>query len=129
ARLAMLETIREFAAVRLDHNPSFSASARRAHAEYFADWTSRQWDRLTGDERDAASEEMAGDVENIRNAWRHWVAERNLEQLGKFTDSLWLLYDARGWYHATMSLTTDLLDVLASTPSTPERVLEKITLQ
>src|SRR5207245_4461048 len=93
------------------------------------DWTQRQWERLTGEGRDAASEQMAADIENIRTAWRYWVAEGNLEQVGRFTDSLWLLYDARGWYHATVSLTTDLLDLLSSTPSTPERVLEQITLQ
>ena len=106
-----------------------SARARRAHATYFADWTQRQWERLTGEERDAASEEMATDIENIRTAWRYLVAAGDLEQVGKFTDSLWLLHDARGWYHATVSLTTDLLDLLSSTPSTPERVLEQITLQ
>jgi predicted ATPase len=129
SRLSMLETIREFAAAQLDADPELSAVARRAHAAHFADWTQRQWERLTGDERDTASEQMVSDIENIRSAWSYWVAERNFEQLGKFTDSLWLLYDARGWYHATVSLTTDLLELLSSTPSTPERVLEQITLQ
>jgi predicted ATPase len=129
SRLLMLETIREFAAARLDEDPKFSAAACRAHAAYFADWAQRQWEHLTGDARETASEQMARDIENIRTAWRYWVAERNFEQLGKFTDSLWLLFDARGWYHATVSLTTDLLELLASTPSTPERVVEQITLQ
>jgi tetratricopeptide (TPR) repeat protein len=50
-------------------------------------------------------------------------------QLGKLTDSLWLLNDLRGWYHATVVLTTDLLRLLSSTSSTPERALEEITLQ
>ena len=59
------------------------------------------------------------------------IGSRNgtCEQLGKFTDSLWLLYDAHGWYHATVQLTTDLLQVLALTESTPERAREEITLQ
>jgi predicted ATPase len=129
SRLSMLETIREFAVARLDEDPDLIATARRAHATYFADWTQLQWEHLTGDGRDTASEQMVRDIDNIRTAWRYWVAERDFEQLGKFTDSLWLLYDARGWYHATVSLTTDLLELLASTPSTPERVLEQITLQ
>src|SRR5207302_8284151 len=80
-RLLMLETIREFAAARLDEDPELSARARRAHATYFADWTQRQWERLTGEERDAASEEMATDIENIRTAWRYWVAAGDLEQV------------------------------------------------
>jgi predicted ATPase len=129
SRLLMLETIREFAAARLDEDSASSAAARRAHAEYFADWTQAQWEHLTGDGRDGASERMARDIENIRTAWRYWADEGHFEQLGKFTDSLWLFYDARGWYHATASLTTDLLELLSSTPPTPERVLEQITLQ
>jgi predicted ATPase len=129
SRFSMLETIREFATAQLGEDPELSAACRRAHAAHFADWTQRQWERLTGDGRDTASEQMVSDLENIRAAWQYWVAEKNFEQLSKFTDSLWLLYDTRGWYHATVSLTTDLLDLLSSTPSTHERVLEQITLQ
>jgi predicted ATPase len=129
ARFSLLQTIREFAAARLHQDSELSAACRRAHSEHFADWTQRQWERLTGDARDAASEQMVGDLENIRTAWNFWFSEKNFEQLGKFTDSLWLLYDTRGWYHATVSLTTDLLELLSSTPSTPERAIEQITLQ
>ncbi len=128
-RLLMLETIREYAADRLEADSGFSAVAHRAHATYFSDYTQRQWERLTGYGREAALGEMAVDIENVRTAWRYWVGERDLEQLGKFVDSLWLLYDVRGWYHATVDLTTDLLNVLSSTPSTPELAQEEILLQ
>jgi tetratricopeptide (TPR) repeat protein len=40
-----------------------------------------------------------------------------------------LLYDARGWYRDTVGLTNNLLNVLASAPSTPERAEQKIMLQ
>jgi predicted ATPase len=129
SRFVMLETIREFAAARLEEDPQWSAAVRRSHAAYFAGWTQRQRERLTGDERDTASGQMAADIENIRTAWRFWASERDFDQLGRFTDSLWLLYDARGWYHATVSLTTDLLDLLSATPATPESAVERITLQ
>jgi hypothetical protein len=128
-RLVMLETIREFAAGRQDEDPQQSAEARRAHATYFADWTHRQWERLTDDRREAACAAMDADIENIRAAWRHWVAEADFEQLGKLTDSLWLLNHLRGWNHATVALTTDLLQLLSSSSTTPERALEEITLQ
>ena len=129
SRFFMLETIREFAAARLEGDPEWSAAARRSHATYFAGWTQRQRERLTGDERETAAGQMASDIENIRTAWRFWASERDFDQLGRFTDSLWLLYDARGWYHATVSLTTDLLDLLSATPATRERAVERITLQ
>ncbi len=128
-RLIMLETIREYAAERLEQDSEFSATARRAYATYFADFTQRQWERLTGQARETALREMESEIENVRTAWRFWVEERDLEQLTKFVNSLWLLYDARGWYQDTVSLTNDLLNVLASTPSTPESVQEEIMLQ
>jgi predicted ATPase/class 3 adenylate cyclase len=128
-RLLMLETIKEYAAERLADLPEFCAAAYRAHASYFADFAQRQWERLTGQQREPALAAMAADIENLRVAWRYWVAERDLDQLNKLVDSLWLLYDARGWYHATIELTTDLLDVLASSPSTPERAAQEVTLR
>lgn len=128
-RLTMLETIREYATARLDEDATFSAAVCRAHANYFADYAQAQWQALTGAGRETALAQLDAEIENIRTAWRYWVAERNLEQLHKFTDSLWQLYDARGWYHATVALTGDLLQVLSSTESTPERALQEIVLQ
>jgi predicted ATPase len=128
-RLIMLETIREYAAERLEQDAGFSAAARRAYATYFADFTKRQWKRLIGEGRETALREMESEIENVRIAWHYWVEARDLEQLTKFVNSLWLLYDARGWYHDSINLTNDLLNVLASTPSTPERVQQEIMLQ
>jgi predicted ATPase len=128
-RLLMLETIREYAAERLESDSAFQAAAQRGHADYFAEFTQRQWERLTGSEREAALEELSSDLENVRTAWRYWVENKDLDQLGKLVDSLWLLYDVRGWYHATVGLTTDLLEVLSTTPSTPELVQQEIVLR
>jgi predicted ATPase len=128
-RLQMLETIREYAAEQLEEDSEFGAAARRAHATYFADFTQRQWERLTGFGREAALSELEGEIENVQAAWRYWVAEGNLEQLRKVADCLWLLYDARGWYHVMVDSTGDLLNVLVSTPSTPERAQQEIMLR
>jgi predicted ATPase/class 3 adenylate cyclase len=128
-RLVMLETIREYAAERLDDLPEFAAAARRAHAAYFADFAQRQWEDLTGQRREPALAAMAADLDNLRLAWDHWAAASDLDQLNKLIDSLWLLYDARGWYHATIELTTDLLNVLSSSESTPERAAQEVTLR
>jgi predicted ATPase len=129
SRLQMLETIREFATARLEEDKAFTAAARRAHATFFAEFTASQWAQLTGEGRERALTVLTVELENIRTAWRFWAAEGNLEQLSKFTDCLWLLYDARGWYHATVELTTDLLKVLSTTVSTPERARQEIMLQ
>jgi tetratricopeptide (TPR) repeat protein len=129
ARLSMLETIRAFASEQLVDLPDLRARTQRGHAEYFAEWTLEQCRGLAGDEREAASERMAADIENLNAAWRYWVADGDFEELGKLTDGLWLLYNARGWYHETASLITDLLEVLSSTPSNQERLIQQILLQ
>jgi predicted ATPase/class 3 adenylate cyclase len=128
-RLLMLETIREYAEERMDDDPEFHAAAYRTHAIYFAGFAQRQWGRLTGSDWETALQELSIDRENLRRAWGYWVEKKDLEQLGKFVDSLWLLYDMRGWYHATVDLTTDLLDVLSSIPSTPELAQQEIVLR
>jgi predicted ATPase/class 3 adenylate cyclase len=129
SRLVMLETIREYAAERLDELAEFAAAARQAHAAYFADFAKRQWQDLTGQRREAALAAMTADIDNLRLAWRHWVAQRDRVQLNKLVDSLWLLYDARGWHQETIGLTNDLLDILSSATSTPDRATQEITLR
>jgi predicted ATPase len=128
-RLSMLETIRAFAAERLDDDGRAREAGRRAHAEYFADWSLDHCEKLTGEDRESASERMAADMENLTAAWAYWLAVGDFEQLGKLADGLWLLYNVRGWYHETTRLVTDLLAVLSSTPSSEERVADQIVLQ
>jgi predicted ATPase len=129
ARLVMLETIREYAAEQLDEQAEFGAATRRAHAAYFADFAHRQWEDLTGDRRDAALAAMTANLENLRLAWRHSMGERDLDQLNKLLDSLWLLYDAQGRYQATIDLASEVLDVLSSAPANPERALQELTVR
>jgi predicted ATPase len=127
-RLSMLETIREYASELLEEEPELAGSARRAHAEHFADFARSRREHLYGPERDDTLDELASELGNLLSAWRYWVAAGDLEQLEKLLDALWVLDDARGWYHATVELTNDLLGVLAAVPSTPERAREEITL-
>jgi predicted ATPase len=128
-RLQMLETIREYAADRLNADPELDKSVCQAHATYFANFAQLQWQRMVGHEREEALEAMTAEVENLKIAWRYWATNDDLEQLQKMVDGLWLLYDGRGWYQATVELTTDLLDILSTTPSTPEQAQQEIVLQ
>ncbi len=128
-RLRMLETIREYASDCLKADPDLYVAASRAHAAYFADLTQQQWQRMAGYERETAMEEMTVDIENLKIAWRYWAAERDLAQLNTMVNGLWLFYDRRGWFQETIGLTTDLLDILSSTPTSPEQARQEIMLQ
>jgi predicted ATPase/class 3 adenylate cyclase len=128
-RLSMLETIREYAAERLEEEPELSVAARRAHAEYFSDFASRTHDRLYGPERKHTLGALESEIGNLLTAWRHWVAEGDLEQLNKLVQALWVLHDARGWYHAAVGLTKDMLGVLSTVPSSPDRAGDELMLR
>jgi predicted ATPase/DNA-binding SARP family transcriptional activator len=128
-RVEMLETMREYAAERLDKQPEFAANTRRAHAAYYAAFARRQWEKLAGDGREAALAALTANSENLRLAWRYWIGEADLSQLDALVDSVWRLYDSRGWYDATIELTNELLTVMASTPRTAERAMREVTLR
>jgi tetratricopeptide (TPR) repeat protein len=72
---------------------------------------------------------MAADIANLRIAWAYWLAEGDLEQLEALADSLLILNDARGWYHDTVGLTTDMLAVLGTGETSPARVGQEIALR
>jgi predicted ATPase/class 3 adenylate cyclase len=129
SRLVMLATIREYAAERLRARPEFDVAARRAHAAYFADFARGQWERVAGDGREAALAALTPNAENLRTAWRHWANERDLDQLNKLVESLWLVYESQGRYRATAELARELLGVLSSAPPTRERALQELTLR
>jgi predicted ATPase/class 3 adenylate cyclase len=128
-RLWMLETVREYAAEKLQQSRELAQAASRAHAEYFSDFAEARRTPLHGSARVDALDELAFELGNLLTAWKYWVAARDLEQLDRLLDGLWVLYDARGWYHAAVELATDLLGVLSTAPSTPERTREEITLR
>ena len=128
-RFVMLETIKAYAAERLEDQPELSAATQRAHATYFADFTRQQWQKPTGPQRELALTAIAADISNVRASWGYWVAVKDLAQLNKLVDTLWLFYDARGWYHAEVQVVSDLLGVLSSTPSNPERALQELMLR
>ena len=128
-QLSMLETIRGYAAERLAEEPSLSREARNAHATYFADFADARRGHVYGPERAAALEDLTADLGNLQTAWRYWVEAGDLERLDMLLDGLWVLHEARGWYHGVVELTNDLLSVLSTSPSTPERAREEIALR
>jgi predicted ATPase/class 3 adenylate cyclase len=127
-RVSMLETIREYAAERLDEDPALSEAARRAHAAFFSRFALDRRDELDGPSRERALDELSLDIDDLMTAWRFWVERSELEKLDELFEALWVLHDSRGWYTGAVELARDLLGVLSSVPSSPDRVKQKMTL-
>ena len=128
-RFWMLQTIREYAAERLRAAPEIETATRHAHAVYFSAYAQGLRDQLQGPDREHALEELESEIGNLRAAWRFWVRHADLEQLYLLLDGLWALHDAKGWYHAAIELTRDMLEVLATADPSPEHAAEEMTLR
>ena len=127
-RLAMLDTIREYAAERLAAEP-LAVDAAAAHADYFVEYAEATRLAAGADGRAAAVDELAADLGNLQSAWRYFLERQETAQLGKLLDALWMVHDARGWYHGAVALTNDLLGLLARTEPAADRAEEEITLR
>ena len=75
-RVGMLKTIREYAAERLDADVARADRVRRAHATWYTDLASRCRQDLVSTDRDDAVHQLGEEAENLRAAWRVWVAAR-----------------------------------------------------
>ena len=128
-RIVMLETIREYAAERLVAHPEYAAAARDRHARYFVE-DAAYVAALAGDPDGAAGNDaVALESDNIRIAWRHWVAQGDLDRLKQLKGVLWPFYDRRGWYHATVEVVRDMLGVLTAMPDRADHWQEELTLR
>ncbi len=128
-QLSMLESIREYAAEKLNEQAEFRDAATRAHAEYFLEFASSRRDLLRGADRTAALDDLASEVENLLTTWRFCVHARDIQKLDDLLNVLWVLHEARGWYHGAARLTKDVLDVLSTVPPTTERARDEIKLR
>jgi predicted ATPase/class 3 adenylate cyclase len=119
-RLSLLNTMREYAAGRLRADPELHEAARRSHAERFAELAR---------ERRGEPEALAAELGNLQAAWRYFAERGESAPLSSLLDALWPVYDARGWYHAAVELTNELLDVLSRTTPALDRADEEIALR
>ena len=128
-RLSMLDTIREYAAERLAAEslarrgtPGARGVLRRVCRVDAARHGQRRtrWPRSTSLPPTLGICRQPGDSSSERE---------DLAQLGKLLDALWLVHDARGWYHGAVALTNDLLGLLARTVPAADRAEEEITLR
>jgi tetratricopeptide (TPR) repeat protein len=78
---------------------------------------------------EASTDAVALESDNLRIAWRHWVAQNDLDRLKSLKEVLWPLYDGRGWYHSTVEVIRDMIGVLVALPDSADHWQEELTLR
>ena len=95
-RFTLFETIREFAAERLDASPD-AASIRRRHAEHFRDFALQAEPRLIADDQAPWLERVQLEHPNLRAALRWATDDARDAALAQITASaLWRFWQQRG---------------------------------
>ena len=128
-RLAMLETIRSYAAEQLDAEPDFAEAVHRAHAKHYTELAVALREQLARTDREQVLGVLEVELGNLRAAWSYLVQQGDVVRLNDLLEPLWGYYDARGAYASAMELGDDLLKVLAIQPETPQRARDEIALE
>lgn len=93
-RYAMLETMRHYAAEKLDAGAL--RDTRDAHAHYFVAYVAQRARPMQQGKR-AALDEVAQEMDNLRAAW-DWAIERQDEtRLARAVEGLAIFYETRNW--------------------------------
>ena len=117
-RFQMLETVREYAAERLEQSGEGPA-VRRAHAAHYLALAEQAEPELRGPQQDAWLLRLGAEDENLRAALRAALAEKDATTALRLGGALWwywylrgLQREGRGWLRAALSLS-------AGAPSLP----------
>ena len=113
-RYAIHELLRGYAQNELERDPERAASVREAHAEFYAEVMDEASALFFIADQPQMLSMVEQDLENIRSAWRYFIATRNGAGGSRLVFGLHFLYETRGWYRAGVDLFGEAADALGS---------------
>ena len=111
-RYALHELLRQYAEAELRRDPEFSKHVDEAHAAFYAALMEESFSLFTRSDQPRALGMIEQDLDNVRSAWRHYLAAGNAAAARPFVEGLYYLYETRGWYPAAIGLFGEALDAL-----------------
>ena len=113
----MLDVVRQYAQERLERNPDEERRARQGHLQYFADLLeSLEHDAQRWDPK--AFARIVEDMDDVRAAWSYAVETVAADVFVRTANTLYHLYDARGWAREGAQAFRNALDALEK-PGSP----------
>jgi predicted ATPase/class 3 adenylate cyclase len=116
ASLVSKSLLRQYAAAELEKDHDRFRQIRDSHAAFYADVMGEAPFLMSHGKQVELIDLIERDVENIRSAWHHLIATRNARWARKFVLGLWMLYEFRGWYSASIALFNEALELLPEDP-------------
>jgi predicted ATPase/class 3 adenylate cyclase len=113
-RYAVHELLRQYGEVELRRDQEVSARVDEAHAAFFAELMRECLGLFVRGEQARAMTLVEYDLDNVRSAWRHYLAVDDAAGARPFVEGLWYLYELRGWYPAAIDLFEEALEAFPS---------------
>src|SRR5262249_23598615 len=103
-RYDLHELIRQYAAAQLHSDPQEEVRTRTRFSDYYA-WRLAGWEaQLKSPRQRQTSEEMAVEIDNLRQAWDWLIGQQQIGQMLRSLHSLWQFYDLYGWFQEGAAL-------------------------
>ena len=115
-RYEVHELLRQYAAAELERNAERHVQVIDGHAAFYADLMSEAPRLMSGGGQAQLLAAVEADMENIRSAWRHHIVSGEAGRARSFIMGLFMVYEIRGWYQASVALFDEALEVLPDDP-------------
>jgi tetratricopeptide (TPR) repeat protein len=114
-RYSFHELLRQYAEEELEKDSTRFEAVRQAHADFYGNLVSAAFALFPAGEQRQMMTTIDQDMENIRVAWRHYLAMRNPSGVLKMIGGLWAFFESSGWYQASLTLAGEAVDTFENT--------------
>jgi len=109
-RYAVHELLRQYAEAELENDEQRCGEIQAAHAEFFADVMDESLTLLSVSHQVQMVAIVEVDIDNVRAAWRHYLAQRDAAGAQRMIAAFYFVYELRGWYPAAVAIFDEALE-------------------
>jgi len=109
-RYRVHELLRQYAEDEMRKDVARNVTFLQAHAEFYGELAEEAFALLYKSDEPLLMSTIEQDLDNIRMAWRHYLATGNAAGSRKMLGGLWFVYEVRGWYPAAVLLFGEVLE-------------------
>ncbi|MFV1990491.1 MAG: adenylate/guanylate cyclase domain-containing protein, partial [Acidimicrobiales bacterium] len=112
-RYAVHELLRQYAEAELESDTQRCDEVQAAHAEFFGNVMEQALVLLSTSDQAQMVTMVEVDIDNIRSAWRHYLAYEDGAGAQRMIATIYLVYELRGWYPAAVGIFDEALEAFA----------------
>ena len=111
-RYRVHELLRQYAEAEIRKDEPRNDAFLQAHADFYGGLAEEAFRLWTKSDQPLMIETIEHDIENIRMAFRHHLANGDAVGVRKMINALWFVYEVRGWYPAAVQLFGEVVEAL-----------------